>query len=208
MDKYAKRNFKTNTTTSAVPKTKQLVKQMIDSRLAQVQEVKSFDTGFGTSVDNTGSLQKVSTVPQGDTDSSRDGDALVLKSIEMHSAFVIADTTNVLRHIIVRWNQDDSSSAPAAITDVLQTASAFSPYNRDNKRARKFDVLHDEFYGGALAGPGIIVRTIKIKTKSQIAFQATATTGTGHIYSFQISDSSAITHPTLNYVCRINFTDS
>jgi len=182
---------------------KSLVKQEINS----VQEKRSFDTGVGTSFDNTGSLTKLTTIPQGDTDSSRQGDHVKLHSIRMAGSCSYADTTNAIRLIILRWNQDDSSSAPV-VGDILQTSSPYSPVNRDNERAKKFDILSDELYGVANVGPGVAVWKWEMKLRSQIAFQSGATTGTGHLYAYIISDSSASTHPSVAFILRTYYTDS
>jgi len=206
MEKYAKKSK------SKLPSNKSELHNEIAKVAVQVlkknQEFKSFDAGFGTTVDNVGVVQKLTTIPQNDTDSGRDGDALRIVRTEFKSAVAYSDTTNVLRIVIVRWNQDDSSSAPTAVTDVLQTATPFSPYSRDNLRAKKFTIWHDHLYAVSNVGPGVEKHSYVSNAVSNIAFQATATTGTGHLYAFIISDSSGIPHPSLNFVHRTTFTDS
>lgn len=207
MEKYSKKN-----------KSNKMIKNKsaLDSEIARVtmkvlrknQELKSFDTGFSSSVSTTGTLQKLTTIPQDDTDSGRDGDALRVVRLSLMAVFSAADTINICRLIIVRWNQDDSSSAPVSITDLLQTASPLSPYNRDNVRAKKFTVWFDHFFAVALSAPAIEKASFDRKAYSNIAFQATATTGTGHFYAFMVSDSAAIAHPVLSYVARVWYTDS
>lgn len=187
---------------------KTTIKRLIKQEIKAVQEIKSFDTGFAQTVDSTGTLQKLTTIPQGDTDSTRDGDALKLCKFEFRGQSNFADSTNATRLLIFRWNQDDSSAAPAGITDLLQTATPFSPFNRDNERARKFDIIVDHLFVTANCGPGTEKLEVIKEMRSKIAFQASANTGTGHIYSAMVSDSTATTHPGLNYVVRVYFTDS
>jgi hypothetical protein len=191
-------------------------KNKLDNEISRValkilkknQEHKSFDTGFGSSVSSTGTIQKLSTIPQGDTDSTRDGDALQIIRIEFRVAFAFADPVNTGRVIVARWNQDDSSAAPTGITDILQTATPYSPYNRDNLRAKKFSVIFDNTYLVGATGPNILGSCLSKNYPSKIAFQAAANTGNGHIYAFMVSDSAAIAHPIFTYVARIWFTDS
>jgi hypothetical protein len=191
-------------------------KQALDNEIARValkvlnknQELKSFDTGFSSSSTSTGTLQKISTIPQDDTDSGRDGDAVRVTRISYIAAFSFADAFNVCRMILFRWNQDDSSSAPASVTDILQTASAYSPYNRDNFRAKKFTVWSDHFFVVGATGPNIEKHIFDRAMPSNIAFQATATTGTGCFYIAHLSDSTAVAHPVLSYVTRVWYTDS
>lgn len=185
-----------------------IVNKAIKKKLKQVQELKSFDTGLSTSADSTGALQKISTIPQDDSDSGRDGDALHVMKVELRVSFVPADTTNVIRLVVFRWMQDDSSAAPSSATDVLQTANPYSPYNRDNYRAKKFLVLDDYLSAVGLAGPCIDKHHVDKNTQFNITYQSSATTGNSQIYVLRISDSTASTHPTVSYVARVWYTDS
>jgi hypothetical protein len=191
-------------------------KSKLDTEIARValkvlsknQEIKSFDFGFASSSTSTGTVSKITSIPQDDSDSGRDGDALKVVRIQFHAGFAFADATNVCRMTVVRWNQDDSSSAPTGITDLLQTASPYSPYNRDNYRAKKFTVWFDHLFAVGATGPNISICSKDRQAPSNISFQATSTAGTGHFYVFHISDSTAVTHPVLSYVTRVWFTDS
>ncbi len=183
------------------------VKKLIKQEILGVQEKKSFDTGVGSTFDNTGSITKLTTIPQGDTDSTRDGDHIKLTKLWMNVAVTYADASNVVRVIVFRWNQDDSSVAPT-VNDITQSLSAYSPIHRDNERAHKFDIIFDKMFGVANVGPGIATVEWRRPLKSQIAFQATANTGTGHLYVYIISDSSAATHPGVNLISRVYYTDS
>lgn len=183
------------------------IKQLVKNEIKSNQELRSFDTGVATTFDNTGSLVKLTTIPQGDTDSSRQGDHVKLHSIRMKGAVTYSDTTNTFRLIILRWNQDDSSSAPV-VGDITQSLTPYSPIHRDNERAKKFDVISDELLGVANVGPGIVTFNWEKQMKSIIAFQATATTGTGHLYAYIISDSAGLPHPSMSFVFRSYYTDS
>jgi hypothetical protein len=171
-------------------------------------EIKSFDAGFGTTVDNAGSITKLSTIPQGDTDSSRQGDQCELIKLEVHANYAnsSADLFNTYRHIIFRWCQDDTVAAPI-VSDILQSTTVFSPLNRDNFRAKKFIVIHDVFKCTSLNGEHAKTDVFVKKLNFKILFQSGATTGTNHIYSLQLSDSAAIPHPIVSYVARVHYND-
>jgi hypothetical protein len=207
MEKYAKKT-KNNKSFKNKNALDQEIVRVATKILKKEQEKKSFDTGFGSTVASTGTLQKLSTIPQGDTDSTRDGDVLRTTQIDLIGSVVFADASNVIRLTIVRWNQDDSSAAPASVTDLFQTATPYSPYNRDNLRAKKFTVVTDHFYGVGATGPNIKTFEMKRKFQTNINFQSGANTGTGHLYAFMLTDSTGIPHPALNYVCRVWYTDS
>jgi len=183
------------------------IKKLIKQEIKGVQEVKSFDTGIGSTFDNTGSITKLTTIPQGDTDTTRDGDHIKLTKCWCNLAVSVGDATNVVRVIVFRWNQDDSSVAPT-VNDITQSVSAYSPIHRDNERAHKFDVIFDKFFSVSNVGPGCASVEWRKPLKSIIAFQATANTGTGHLYMYIISDSSAVPHPGVNLIWRTYYTDS
>lgn len=187
---------------------KKYLKNMVNQKLLSVQEKKSFDFGFSASVDSTGAVAKITSIPQGDTDSSRQGDHIKLLKAELRAAASYADTTNVVRLIIFKWNQDDSSAAPVGVTSILQTATPFSPYDRDNERAGKFTIVVDHLFGVSNVGQGIATHEWYGKLTGQIAYQAASTAGTGNLYYAVISDSNALPHNTLSYVWRTYYTDS
>jgi hypothetical protein len=172
-------------------------------------ETDSFDVGFGSSVNSTGSLTKLSTIPQGTSDSNRIGDQVEVFKVSIIGCATnsSADLTNTIRLILFRWEQDDSSAAPAAVTDILQTASPYSPYNRDNLRARKFIVLYDKVLATGLQGPSIAKFEKDINVNFKIKFQGSANTGTSHVYAAQVSDSAAIPDPGMAWITRVWYHD-
>jgi hypothetical protein len=191
--------------------TKAELGNLVIKQIKKYAEHKSFDTGFGSSVDTTGTLQKLSTIPQGDTDSTRDGDQAEVFGVDIIATFANAsstDLTNVGRLIVFRWEQDDSSAAPASIADILQTASVYAPYNRDNLRARKFIILMDEIFSTSLNGYAIEKFKEKLKVQFKLKFQGSGNTGNSMIYAAMISDSGAIPNPTFSYQVRVWFTDA
>jgi hypothetical protein len=193
------------------PAQKAVLGQLVNQKIRKYAEHKSFDTGFNSSVDTTGTLQKLSTIPQGDTDSTRDGDQAEVISVDVIASFANASSTdlsNLCRFIVFKWQQDDSSAAPAAVTDILQTASVYSPLNRDNERAKKFVILDDHLFSTSLTGPSVDTHIIKLKNKFKLAFQGSANTGNNMVYAMMVSDSGAIPHPILAYQVRVYFTDT
>jgi hypothetical protein len=191
--------------------TKAELGNLIVKQIKKYAEHKSFDTGFGSSVNTTGTLQKLSTIPQGDTDSTRDGDQAEVFGVDIIATMANAssgDATNVGRLVVFRWEQDDSSAAPASVADILQTASVYAPYNRDNLRAKKFIVLMDHVFVTSLNGPSIEKLVEKSKTKFKLKFQGSGNTGNSMIYAAMISDSGAIPDPIFSYQVRVWFTDA
>lgn len=188
-----------------------MVTKTVRDVLQNVQELKSFDTGLAQTVSSTGTLTKLTTVPQGDTDSARDGDQLLIKKFEVRGYCTPADATNICRFLIFRWNVDDTSDAPT-LAEILQDAASspwISPYNRDSRRSGKVVIIYDNILGVCTSGPGIKTFKHECKWKAlKINFEAAATTGVGHIYLLTVSDSTASTHPFFSMESRVWFTDS
>jgi len=185
------------------------VAAVVNKILKKKAELKSFDVGFGTTVDSTGTLTKISSIPQGDTDSTRDGDQLLVTRISLRGTLAnsSSDLTNVMRVIIFKWMQDDASAGPVSATDILQSLSPYSPYDRDGLRAKKFIVLLDRFLTTSLQGPAIMKYDYDSKHDFKISYSAGAVTGYSNIYVLQISDSSGIPHPTGSWISRVWFND-
>jgi len=189
---------------------KKIVKQIVHDSVRSQQELKSFDVGLGTTVDTSGSISKLTSIAQGDTDSTRDGDALAIVRIQSVMIAAVADTTNICRVVIFAWNSDDGVEAPTMSSLFQTTSTAYiSAFNRDNVRSKKLVVLYDTIMTLSSAGPMIKESRFEKKWKKhQISFTATTTAGIGHIYAVYVSDSAGIPNPLFTAYHRVWFTDS
>jgi hypothetical protein len=201
MYKPNKSKSKTNNNASIDSK----IQRSIDKTLKAKAEHKSFDAGFNSTVSSAGTIFKLTTIPQDDSDSGRDGDQLLIYKVQAKIAYIGADATQTFRMIFFRWNQDDTT--PPVGGDLLQTITPYSPLNRDNERAKKFSIIEDYLVGTSNTGINIHTHSCDKKYTSKIAFQAASTTGTGHLYAYMLSDSLAVTHPTIAYVFRTYYYD-
>lgn len=190
-------------------------KTALDNEIARVatkvlkkkQELKSFDTGFAQTVSSSGTVQKLTTIAQGDTDSDRNGDQILITHVQLIITFAFADSVNVCRWVLFRWNQDDGVAAPV-IADIFQTVSPYSPYNRDNVRGKKFVVFGDHLFCVGATGPNIEKHIFDRKLTTKVNFTVASVNGMGHLYSVMVTDSLASTHPPLSYIARVSYTDS
>lgn len=192
--------------------TKAEVKRMIKSSVNQIMEPKSFDQGLFIAPGN-GSGAYIgcqSVIPQGDTDTTRDGDQLTISFIETRYSCLVnaTDVSNVLRVILFLWHFDNGEYAPAASDIVQLNTTPYSSYNRDSVKQRAFTVLHDGLHGVYSGGPGIVCKYLKIKNKSKITFRSGGTTGKNHLYYLVISDSSVSPFPTFAAYTRVQFLDA
>jgi len=91
------------------PKKKGIAKtrfaKKVQSAMNQIAEKKYRANSIpATAVDFLGSLQDfTATIPQGDTDITRDGDQLFMRSFEILYDIIASDATNVLRVLLFIW---------------------------------------------------------------------------------------------------------
>jgi hypothetical protein len=185
-----------------------LVGSIVHEKLKKEAQLKSYDQGITVAVSTTGSIGPLTTIIQGTTDTQRIGDMVEVVKTTINGSFANSstDTTNVIRLIIFRWMQDDTTSVPV-IADILQGTGVYNMYHRDNLRAKKFIILNDVMRGTSLQGPAVSVFQGGFKQDFRIKFQAATSAATSQIYYLAISDSGAVNHPTLNLIHRTWYID-
>lgn len=203
------KNTKTESKSSKVVDKKE-VKQIVQSMLRGVQELKIHIVQSSASVDYNGTIVHLSAVPQGDADIARDGDRIYAALLSFRWYATVADTSNLLRVILFQWIPDNASISPT-VANVLQTVGTTnSPISyksidfvKDIKIMYDWTVKVDTYHLVKLPKPVMIKRF----HDKQIQFTG-ALTCTNGLYALFISDSAAVTHPTVNYYSTLRFTDS
>lgn len=190
------------------------LKAIIKKTMMKTAETKFWDFNVDLNPDVNGIIVPLTDVPQGDTDVSRDGDQLRILKYSHRLSVIPADTSNLVRVIIFRWNVMSSYKAPLT-TDLLAIGGApvatipTANYVFDNQRQRQFTILSDRLYPVALNGPAILARYQKKSMKGlPINFEASTVNAKGKLYLLAISDSSATAHPRIVGNTRIIFNDS
>lgn len=187
---------------------KSMVRKVVNKALSKNMEHKYFDYQFASpSVDDQGITYYISDVPQGDTDTTRDGDKLMPTSLDLNLAVYAGDTTNVVRFMIVRWHSNVSTLAAGNVFQYLNSAYApHTPLHHDGRS--QFEVLLDKtIVLNTVSRP--IVKIVKrlILAKKTIKYSAGSTTGSDKILALAVSDSAATSHPAIAGYSRLNFTD-
>lgn len=158
-------------------------------RFGQGQENKFLDTVVNTSLPAaTGSIINAGTInviPQGDTQSQREGRIATITSIQFRMRAILASAAEAspedsLR-IIVYLDQQ-CNGATATVAQILQTTSFLSPYNLEN--SGRFRILYDKVTtynvtAGATTAYNTPIKYLKWYKKCNIpiVFDNTATTG-------------------------------
>lgn len=158
-------------------------------------------------VDNAGTIDAICQPSQGSSDTTRDGDAIVVKSIDLRFNVIGGDATNFTRFILFQWKPDTSP----IVGDILLSSAGLanvSPYNHDNKQM--FKILYDTSVATTLNGPNAVTRR-KLVFKGfnkKLQWQGGGAVGTNLIYLLMISDSAAASHPQVTYTCYSTYTDA
>lgn len=202
-------------------------KRQVKVLIARRQELKYSYYANSTTVDSVGFVTGTPfDIPQGDTDTSRDGDRLqwcgkidlMLHCINGQGA--LGDVYNNIRVIIFQYHPN---STPGLSTILLAGPSGsqdvLSLYNHDNRQ--EYRILFDRVFktvGNANAATtpatntvATNVRKFKIplrKIRKYAQYTGGTLAGTNRIYIAYLSDSSAATHPTLEYSTKVFFRDS
>lgn len=192
--------------------TEQTVRSMIKSSIVNNDELKYFLTNTsvlgGSSVTSSGIIQDFSLVTQGVADQQRVGDTFKYVNLEFNYNVIAADTTNVIRLVLLQYHP---VSIPIAQTFFVGTLgnvnSPLQSFSKDIKP--QFSVLWDKTHYLTLNNNACEGKHMTILPKRKIVQAVNGgTTGSEHIYLVAISDSSSTPYPTISFIGRINFTDA
>lgn len=160
---------------------------------------------------SSGTVSDLILVPQGDTDTSRDGDRIHAKSLKIRGSVAYGGAVSILRFIIFQWFGADVPT-PALVLITTATADVInSPKNADSFPANgsgRGRILWD--HRMQVDSGGISQRTFEAELKGfkpDLQFIAGGTSGSNHVYILTVSDLAA-TNPSYNFYSEMLFTDS
>jgi len=173
-----------------------------EEKWINVAAVSAAASGSPTFVDLT-------TIGQGNTSNSRNGDTVKLTNLRLAFSCIFADATNLLRVTLFRWLMNNTSDVPST-AEIFQdatgtTRTVLSPFVVT--KPSRFKILYDKVFNlDSVAHPQILNVT-DLKLKSLVSYDTGTSTGRGHIYLSFISDSGAIPHPAFSYESFVKFHD-
>lgn len=189
------------------------VAKIADKRIVSHAEKKYFTTESltaYTTIDFNGSITNISAVPQGDTDLSRDGDELYIRSMTVKFNWIVGDATNLVRTIVFQW-LNNSTPTVSGTTGVLNAVglvgSPLEPYIHDQRSY--FRILYDKTFQlttnhSQQMGTAYITKF----PRKKISYSASGTTiVNGGLWLIFLSDSGAANHPSVIYKAKLNFID-
>lgn len=203
--KVTKRSAKKAT----LPSVKRLVKRELGKRI----ERNYYDrTLINTTVDdNTGTFYSMHPTGVGTNDLSRLGDNIFPLGLQIKGLVGVADTSNMVRVLVVQYMDDANTSSPNIDKILASTYKGgigypLAPYSHGNHN-KAFRILGDKtmlvdtyrpFKRFSFKIPG--------KKLHKLWYSVGGTTPIkGGLYVVAVSDSSAVAHPSLLATCRLWF---
>lgn len=175
------------------------------------KEPKYFDTsGVAVAMSSSGFFLSLTSTTNGTTDITRIGDQVELHSMEFRYSVSVADATNIMRLVIFQWNADDTTDTPSFSKLMVSGSQTWnSPFNHDN--SSKLTILYDKVLTLATYYPvkheSFLLPLDRQPVRKILKYAAGSTTGNNMIYMYAVSDSTATTHPFIDYYARVNFYD-
>lgn len=165
----------------------------------------------------TGNIQLLSAIPQGDTDSTRSGDRLTIKSVQVKGVCIGNDTTNACRVVLFQYLGDSAAAIPTIGTLFQNTGTQtapYSPYSKDYagyKWVPLWDklILMDTYNPIKKFEIMVTAKDFKKKAKPFIQYQSGSTNNAiGHMYLVFLSDGGVAPDVTVAMQTRIRFIDN
>jgi hypothetical protein len=191
------------------------VKRIVMARL----EPKFKDSFVALTAATSAGIQfSLSSVPQGDTDSSRSGDQINLQSLEVNFDAYLQGTggtndfTDTVRMIIYRWHPMSTATQPTQ-ADILQDqtiaqSNEQSLYKWDNRK--DFTILDDQRFALSGNGPSLVCyrKFINLNNVASHFTAGSTTLASQQVYLFFASDSLIATHPLVDFYARVIYLDA
>jgi len=193
---------------------------MIESALARERSktrvVKYFDTYLNANNSTTTiGYTDLTLVPQGVGQAQRLADTIFVSKIDvrLNVTTANADIFAIMRWGIFVWKQNTNSVTPgvSSIYESTATYGVLSPFNFEGRGY--FTVLHDELVNltGTATAPTNHSQYVNQFSfglgNHRVDYEQAATTGTGHLYFINVSDSSLTPHPVYTIQFRIWYYD-
>lgn len=195
---YKRKKMKKSSRRTVPYSVKRYVQAKINKNIETKHLAASGQTTTSTSVLNT----QITTIPQGDDEFRRTGNRVTVTGFYGKFNIVGADSTNMVRMVLY---------IPKDPNDTMTSLTTYGIIDFD-----KYTVLSDRLITTSLSGNNSKVITIAKKFKYgtrrgldvQFASSTTTDVKKNNIYLAWVSDSSAATHPAINYHWYCYFKDA
>jgi hypothetical protein len=197
---------------------KQEVSILLSNKLKRRHELKYFDVFLNTQNSTaTVGISLLTTIPQGVTQSQRVGDSVRLVKMEVRFNVTLAnsDIYAIMRWFFFRWRVPTSTANPtgALLFSLSTTQGVYTTLNYENKSM--YTLISQDFFenlSGIATAPtnnSQINRVLTINLNdSLLQFElGGVTTGTGHLFFTNFSNSAIAPQPVYTFVSRVWYYD-
>lgn len=204
-----------------MPKSKSLnkkeekeVKKIVKNLIVSTSELQVHQLGQnGVNIASNSSPQILTDLPRGNDEGDFAGNSVIPQRLSFRAIIQgsSGDDTNLCRLIIFRWIPNTTPTLGDILDDQVGGAPRvlceYTTEARDN-----FNILYDNTWSTSAQVSSSIVqryvsKSLKLANKHITFDVAAADPQNNHIYSLAISDSTAVTHPTLYMVSRFVYMD-
>lgn len=186
---------------------RKIIRQEATSTLMKLSETKYHDKDYALGADLNGAIVDLSSIGQGSTDVTRDGDKALPTSLFVGFSVIGETYSGIVRMIIFRWI-DTGIPTPGNICEGLGgNYATISPFVHDLRG--NFQVLRDKHYRVSNNGGSEIVTdvfTMKLAKKTLQYYQG-GVSARNKIYALLITDRSLATSPNIYLTTRMNYKD-
>lgn len=166
-------------------------------------------TGVGAGAALT--YSPLTNIAQGDSYATRDGGEINVKAIKFNYQMVCADSTNYIRLVVFQWFNGATNPTTNDVLEFAGTYSGLAAYNPHSEF--KYKVLHSEIRQMVLGTESnTLLGSVNLSFPNGIKCEYNGSSSTDYansqIWLLAISDSGAISHPTLEYVGNVYFQDA
>lgn len=207
------------TIVNSPPPLNSVQKQQVRSIAKKDEQVKYYlQQASANAMTTTPVLFQLSQIPQGVTDSSRQGDRLHWRDIECRGWMEVGDPTNLVRIIIFQWSQNTTPLAGNLLLPGFSGAiDVTSTYSHDNRQF--YTILYDSFQslvgnGTATTYPGTDTTQKTFYFKKKIPWVTvqyvggSATVGSNQVWYLRVADSGVVPNPFVNFTTKFTFVDA
>ncbi len=182
----------------------------------RTRELKYKENIVSISQSATSTVSLLTQVAQGDTDTNRNGDQLMIHNVVLDVSAAIdgtvaPDNTNIVRMIVFQWHPQSGISTLPTATQILQdptTNPVLSSYNHDTRW--NYSVILDYVFTLSIEGSRVQQRKFVLTRipRRKLQFVGATTDGTNHLYILSVSDSTTVDHPSYNFNSKVLFYDN
>lgn len=173
-------------------------------------ETKYKDRSFNGLVSNLGQFYVLNGVAQGDTVTTRDGNSIRMKSINVRSFVNHASAGPAEQYVRTVIFVDTQADTIAPDIDEIFTTNASVDSFRNMNNTKRFRIYRDDVVYVSSQNP-IARRTYNIKSTLPVKYLGTSDTlndiASNSVYILQYSNASGADVPNAQYTARVKFVD-